>query len=78
MIESPPGLKYYYPLSSSTPKPRECDICVYGGTPGGIGAAIQAARMGRRVSLPPPPLSSLWNKTSPCRTSTMLRCATAW
>src|SRR5512145_781652 len=29
----------------------ESDICVYGGTSGGIAAAVQAARMGKSVSL---------------------------
>jgi choline dehydrogenase-like flavoprotein len=29
----------------------EADICVYGGTSGGVVAAVQAARMGRRVVL---------------------------
>src|SRR6266853_5342693 len=27
----------------------EADICVYGGTPGGVAAAVQAARMGKTV-----------------------------
>jgi hypothetical protein len=27
------------------------DVCIYGATPGGIGAAVAAARMGRRVAL---------------------------
>jgi hypothetical protein len=29
----------------------ECDVCVYGGTSGGVTAAVQAARMGNRVVL---------------------------
>jgi hypothetical protein len=31
--------------------PRSFDVVVYGATPGGIGAAISAARLGRRVAL---------------------------
>ena len=27
----------------------EADVCVYGGTSGGVVAAVQAARMGKRV-----------------------------
>ena len=30
----------------------ETDLCIYGGTSGGIAAAIQAARMGKTVALP--------------------------
>ena len=33
------------------PAPREYDIVIYGATPGGIGAAVQAARMGKTVVL---------------------------
>jgi ribulose 1,5-bisphosphate synthetase/thiazole synthase len=32
-------------------QPIEVDVCVYGGTSGGIAAAIQGARMNRRVVL---------------------------
>ena len=32
----------------------DCDVCVYGGTSGGVTAAVQAARMGRRVVLVEP------------------------
>src|SRR4051812_49010743 len=47
-----PGQHYYYDL----PKPAErqklrVDICVYGGTPGGVGAAVQAHRMGKTAGL---------------------------
>lgn len=31
--------------------PRPFDVCVYGATPGGIGAAVAAARLGRKVAL---------------------------
>ena len=34
-----------------TPPARAFDVVVYGATPGGIGAAIAAARLGRRVAL---------------------------
>jgi hypothetical protein len=48
----PPGLHYYYPVPSANP-PRviEADICVYGGTPGGVAAAVQSARMGKKAVL---------------------------
>jgi ribulose 1,5-bisphosphate synthetase/thiazole synthase len=39
------------PLIHAQPKEREFDIVVYGGTSGGISAAIQAARMGKSVAL---------------------------
>ncbi|MEA3207788.1 MAG: hypothetical protein QOE70_845 [Chthoniobacter sp.] len=47
-----PGLHYYYPVPAANP-PRviEADICVYGGTPGGVAAAVQSARMGRKAVL---------------------------
>ncbi len=32
----------------------ECDLCVYGGTSGGVAAAVQAARMGKVVTLAEP------------------------
>lgn len=32
----------------------EADVCVYGGTSGGVAAAVQAARMGKRVVLVEP------------------------
>ena len=38
------------PLSASAAV-TEADICVYGGTSGGVVAAVQAARMGQRVLL---------------------------
>ena len=42
------SLRYYYPLPAATPpQVIEADVCVYGGTPGGVMAAIQAARMGK-------------------------------
>ena len=32
----------------------ESDVCVYGGTSGGVAAAVQAARLGRSVTLVEP------------------------
>ncbi|HVJ46238.1 MAG TPA: FAD-dependent oxidoreductase [Luteolibacter sp.] len=47
-----PGLKYYYPVPAANPAQAiEADVCVYGGTPGGVSAAIQAARMGKKAVL---------------------------
>lgn len=50
--EKPPGLRYYYPVPAAQP-PRtvESDVCVYGGTPGGVMTAIQASRMGKSAVL---------------------------
>ncbi|MFA6562237.1 MAG: FAD-dependent oxidoreductase [Verrucomicrobiia bacterium] len=36
-------------VAAETPKRVEADVCVYGGTSGGVAAAVQAARMGKRV-----------------------------
>ena len=47
-----PGLKYYYPVEKSrTPIEGEYDVVVYGGTPAGVGAAVQAKRMGKSAAL---------------------------
>lgn len=47
-----PGLKYYYPVPAADPaQVIEADLCVYGGTPGGVSAAVQAARMGKKAVL---------------------------
>ena len=49
-----PGLRYYYPLPvdpAVTPQTLRVDICVYGGTPGGVGAAVQARRLGKTAAL---------------------------
>lgn len=50
--ETSPRLRYWYPL----PKPervedRTVDLCVYGATPAGIAAVIQARRMGKTAVL---------------------------
>lgn len=42
---------YYRPATSFKPKRVECDVAVYGGTPAGVTAAIQAAREGKRTVL---------------------------
>ncbi|MBA2114180.1 FAD-dependent oxidoreductase [Bremerella alba] len=45
------GLRYYYPPAKVEPREIETDICVYGGTSGGVIAAIQARRMGKSAVL---------------------------
>jgi len=42
---------YYQKVVPGKPKRIECDVAVYGGTPAGVTAAIQAARMGRKAVL---------------------------
>ncbi|MCA9035490.1 MAG: FAD-dependent oxidoreductase [Planctomycetaceae bacterium] len=42
------------PVPESEPERMETDICVFGGTSGGVIAAVQAARMGKRVVLVEP------------------------
>src|ERR1700694_186331 len=47
-----PGLKYYYPVpAAAPPRTLKVDVCVYGGTPGGVAAAVQARRMGKTTAL---------------------------
>ena len=47
-----PKLRYYYPLPlANPPQIVQTDLCVYGATPGGVAAAIQARRMGKRAVL---------------------------
>lgn len=47
-----PGLRHYYDVPrAATPQTLRVDICVYGGTPGGVGAAVQARRMGKTSAL---------------------------
>lgn len=44
-----------YPTATKTLPPlSDCDVCVYGGTSGGVVAAVQAARMGKSVVLVEP------------------------
>ncbi len=52
ITQTSPNLRYYYPLAPRRdPEVIDADVCVYGGTSGGITAAIQAARMGRKAVL---------------------------
>src|SRR5688572_27127372 len=44
-------LRHYYPVPDQPAKTITADVCVYGGTPGGVGAAIQASRMGKKAVL---------------------------
>jgi hypothetical protein len=46
------GLRYYYPVPRANPPlVIDADVCIYGATPGGVTAAVQASRMGKRVVL---------------------------
>ena len=42
---------YYHQAEQEEPKTLEFDVAVYGGTPGGVTTAIQAARMGKKTVL---------------------------
>ena len=44
-------LCYYHPVEPAAPKLIECDVAVYGGTPAGVTAAIQASRAGKKAVL---------------------------
>ena len=44
-------LYYYRHAEARKPKVIECDVAIYGGTPAGVTAAIQAARMGKQAVL---------------------------
>ena len=46
-----PGLHYYQPVERGEAKTLDYDVAIYGGTPAGVTAAIQAARMGNRTVL---------------------------
>jgi hypothetical protein len=46
-----PGLKHWYPVPAAAVREVTADVCVYGGTPGGVAAAVQAARMGKSAVL---------------------------
>ena len=41
----------YPPAMAKTEPSDDCDVCIYGGTSGGVVAAVQAARMGKSVVL---------------------------
>ena len=46
-----PGLHYYYDVpKEDSPKELNVDVCIYGGTPAGVGAALQARRLGKTVA----------------------------
>jgi hypothetical protein len=50
--ESAGGAPYYYrQVPGGRPTQIECEVVVYGGTPAGVTAAVQAARMGRKTML---------------------------
>lgn len=42
---------YYRPANERKPAVLECEVAVYGGTPAGVAAAIEAARLGRKTLL---------------------------
>ncbi len=44
-------LFYYRPTQAGKADTIECDVAIYGGTPAGVTAAIQAAKLGRKVVL---------------------------
>jgi hypothetical protein len=46
-----PGLSYHRPVERGEARTHECAVAIYGGTPAGASAAIQAARMGHKVIL---------------------------
>ncbi len=46
-----PGLRYYEPATEVKPRTIQTDVCVYGGTCGGVTACVQAARMGKKAVL---------------------------
>ena len=45
------GPRYFHPPRAVEPARETFDVAVYGGTPAGVTAAVQAARMGKRVVL---------------------------
>ncbi len=49
--EATAGPCYYQPTRAKTPTRIECEVAVYGGTPAGVTAAIEAARLGRKTLL---------------------------
>jgi len=52
LAQENPNLKYYYPVPRANPPQNlQLDLAVYGGTPGGVTAAVQAARMGKKSAI---------------------------
>ena len=49
--EATAGPSYYQLAKAQQPTVRECEVAVYGGTPAGVTAAIEAARTGRNTLL---------------------------
>ncbi len=47
----PNSLRYQPVVGKAAPKTLECDVVVYGDTPAGVTAAIQAARLGKSATL---------------------------
>ena len=47
--EEPRGLVYHRAVKRGEAKTLAFDVAVYGGTPGGVAAAVQAGRMGKKV-----------------------------
>lgn len=51
-IPDSPGLHYYYPVpAANPPQTVKVDVCVYGGTPGGVAAAVQSKKLGKTTAL---------------------------
>jgi len=50
-VNAADGPHYYEQVEPGQPKLIECDVAVYGGTPAGVTAAIQAAREGKQAVL---------------------------
>jgi hypothetical protein len=42
---------YYRPAKAGPPRVTTCDVAIYGGTPAGVTAAIQSARVGKKTVL---------------------------
>ena len=47
----PSSLRYYRRVVPGEPKPIACDVLVYGGTPAGVTAAVEASRMDKKAVL---------------------------
>ncbi len=48
--EGAPGLRYYSPSTpANPPKAYEADVIIYGASPGGVTAAVQLQRMGKKA-----------------------------